>query len=675
MQAKTKDTKKGISLTWKFFLLTAFIIILLIAGTLLFSSRKATALANETIRSGLNETLSAFDSFLIERYTKLKMMNSIIAQDPAIQAYIAEADSLSILDQAQQRQRDLRSDFIVIADPEGTILARTDKPSSSGESIAQVPLIVQASEGDEVVGLWQEGSNLYNAVALPIVTGDSLTAVLAAAYAINNSVAAEMKNLTHSETAFFLIPPKGEPELIATTLAGSQDALTSAFRQNRTNKAPFEFQLGPEKHIGVIREMKNPDGQVLASFLAFRSVNRELYGFKQFQNSVLMVGLGIMGLAFLISFLGTRQITGPLRNLTNAINEVKEGNYDVPIEVSSGDEVGVLADSFKKLLAELKEKAQLIEFLSHQPTMVGSMSTMAQPSQGTGAPGTSLTSIAPGSVLANRYEVQSVLGAGGMGLVLKAHDRQLDELVALKVLKSEVFQQDPAALERFKQEIKLARRITHRNVVRTYDYAELENYYIISMEYVKGVTLKQLIRSRGMLPLKIGLQVGKQICGALDAAHEKGVIHRDIKPQNILLESTGDVKIMDFGIARVIDMKGMTSTGTVMGTPDYMSPEQAQGLQMDHRTDVYSTGVVLFEVFTGKLPFVAESPLAVLNKHIREPVPKPTSMNTQIPATLENVLLKSLQKNPGQRYQRISDLYADLESISVTIAEPLEKIA
>ncbi|HJZ12387.1 MAG TPA: protein kinase, partial [Acidobacteriota bacterium] len=166
-----------------------------------------------------------------------------------------------------------------------------------------------------------------------------------------------------------------------------------------------------------------------------------------------------------------------------------------------------------------------------------------------------------------------------------------------------------------------------------------------------------------------------QICSALDAAHERGVIHRDIKPQNILLESTGDVKIMDFGIARVIDMKGMTSTGTVMGTPDYMSPEQAQGLQVDLRTDVYSTGVVLFEVFTGKLPFIAESPLAVLNKHIREAVPKPTSVNPHVPPALENVLLKGLQKNPDQRYQRISDLHADLETISATMAEPLEKIA
>ncbi len=678
------DTKRtSLSLNLKFFLFTAFIIVLLIGGTLWFSSRKATALANETARAGLKETLSAFDSFQRDRYTKLKMTNSLIAQDSYIQSYIVEADSASILDLARQKQADLKSDFIIITDPEGTILARTDRPAASGKSVADMPLIQQASEGEEVAGLWQEDLNLYNAVALPVVTGDMLTATLAVGYAINDSVAAEMKNLTHSETAFFLIPPNGEASLIATTMSGGQDDLVTAFRLNRGKKEPFEFQLGLEKYIGVIRDLKNPNGQVLGAFAAFRSLDRELFAFRQFQKSILYVGLGITGFAFLISFLGARQITGPLRKLTDAINEVKEGNYDVPIEVKSGDEVGILAESFRKLLGELKEKEQLVEYLSHQPTLasVTDAATVVQQQPQFTSSGTrvhqttSITSISVGTVIANRYEVQSVLGAGGMGVVLKAQDRQLDEAVALKMLKAEVFAQDPAALERFKQELKLARRITHRNIVRTYDYAELDNYHVISMEYVKGITLKQLIRQRGMLPLKIGLQVGKQICSALDAAHEKGVVHRDIKPQNILLESTGDVKIMDFGIARVLDMKGMTSTGTIMGTPDYMSPEQAQGLDIDHRTDIYSTGIVLFEIFTGKLPFNADSALTVLNKHIREAPPKPSSLNSQMPPELEQILLKCMEKSPDQRYRSISEVHAALEEVSSALNIPLEKTA
>jgi len=677
------DTRRsGLSLNLKFFLFTAIIIVLLIAGTLWFSSRKATVLANQTIRDGLKETLSAFDSFQRDRYTKLKMTNSLIAQDSYIQSYVAEADSASILDLARQKQADLKSDFIIIADPEGTILARTDRPSASGKSVADVPLIQQASEGEEAAGLWQEDQNLYNAVALPVVTGDMLTATLAVGYAINDSVAAEMKNLTHSETAFFLIPSKGDASLIATTISGNQDDLLTAFRANVSRKEPFEFQLGPEKYIGVIRELKNPNGQVLGAFSAFRSLDRELFAFHQFQKSILYVGLGITGFAFLISFLGARQITGPLRKLTDAVNEVKEGNYNVPIDVKSGDEVGILAESFRKLLGELKEKEQLVEYLSHQPTLssvTGAATVVQQPqftTDGTSVHQTThMRSITVGTVIGNRYEVQSVLGAGGMGVVLKAQDRQLDEPVALKMLKAEVFAQDPAALERFKQELKLARRITHRNIVRTYDYAELDNYHAISMEYVKGITLKQLIRQRGMLPVKIGLQVGKQICSALDAAHEKGVVHRDIKPQNILLESTGDVKVMDFGIARVLDMKGMTSTGTIMGTPDYMSPEQAQGLDIDYRTDIYSTGIVLYEIFTGKLPFNADSALTVLNKHIREAPPNPSTLNPQIPSELEKIMLKCMAKSPDQRYRSIAEVHTALEEVSLLLNDALEKTA
>jgi len=679
----------GLSLNIKFFLLTALIIILLIGVTLWFSSRKATELANQAIREGLDETISVFETFQKDRYTILKLTNSIIAQNPYVQAYVDESDSTSILDLARQYEAELKSDFIIVTDPEGVILARTDKPASTGDSVADTPLIAQALEGEEVAGLWQEDQNLYNAVALPVITGDQLKAVMAVGYAVNDTLAVDIKNLTHSETSFFLTPKGKEPFLVATTARGMSNYMLSALKNGAGKKEPSTFQLGSEKYVGVFKELQGPDGQPIATLAAFRSLDRELAGSREFQKSILLVGLGVMLLAFLLSFLGAQQITGPLRRLTNAINEVKEGNYDVPIEVDAGGEVGVLAKSFKKLLDELQEKASLVQYLSKQATMIGetqsteammsSDSTQQQVTAG-GTPvtqpgSTTMAAIGPGTVIGNRYEVQSVLGAGGRGVVLKARDRQLDEVVALKMLKGEVFMQDPGALERFKLEIKLARRITHRHVIKTYDYSENGNYYCISMEYIKGITLKQLIRQRGSIPLKIALQIGKQISSALDAAHEKGVVHRDIKPQNILLESTGDAKVMDFGIARLSDVKGMTHPGTVMGTPDYMSPEQAQGLEVDHRTDIYSTGVVLYEMFTGELPFTGHSPLVVLNKHISEDPPAPRSINAKIPIEVERVLLKAMSKDPAERYQQVSDLYKDLDTISDNLPAPVEKSA
>jgi eukaryotic-like serine/threonine-protein kinase len=230
---------------------------------------------------------------------------------------------------------------------------------------------------------------------------------------------------------------------------------------------------------------------------------------------------------------------------------------------------------------------------------------------------------------------------------------------------------DPTLLERFKQEIKLARRITHRNVLRTHDFGETGATPYISMEYLEGVTLKDLVTSKGALPIGVGLRIAKQMCLGLEAAHEQGVVHRDIKPQNMLiLPETGELKIMDFGIARVSEVKpgtagsGLTTAGMVMGTPDYMSPEQAQGAPADFRSDIYSLGVVLFEVFVGRLPFTGDNMMAVVMSHIQKAPPSPRSMNPRVPPRLEAVILHSLEKDPARRYQSVSEVLEGLDAVS-----------
>src|SRR5262249_8800162 len=232
-----------------------------------------------------------------------------------------------------------------------------------------------------------------------------------------------------------------------------------------------------------------------------------------------------------------------------------------------------------------------------------------------------------------------------------------DDLVAIKTLRSEALSADPTLLERFKQEIRLARKISHPNILRTHDLGETGGLRFLSMEFVKGITLKNLVESRQILPTPVALRIAKQICAGLAAAHEVGVIHRDIKPQNILIEPTGGLKIMDFGIARLTQERGMTATGTVVGTPDYMSPEQARGLALDFRSHIYSTGVVLYEIFTGSLPFEGDSPLAVVLKHVQEKPPPPSTVNPKIDPKIAAIVLKCMEKEPAARYQSVNDLY------------------
>jgi serine/threonine-protein kinase len=414
--------------------------------------------------------------------------------------------------------------------------------------------------------------------------------------------------------------------------------------------------------------------------LALRSLSAETASFRQFRGSLVMVALAVMAVGLLAAWAAAARITGPVRTLASLVERVRDGSYTGAVSVRGRDEIGVLARAFNGLLADLREKEQMIAFLHDGLTAArGAATAAAGPTIGaTGGrtvslDGPTLASPAPGGLLAHgavfagRYEVLGTLGKGGMGVVYRARDRQLDEVVALKLLRPEALASDPTMLERFKQEIKLARRITHRNVLRTHDFGETSGVPYISMEYVEGVTLKELVRNRGALPLGVGLSIAKQMCHGLGAAHETGVVHRDVKPQNMLiLPETGELKIMDFGIARVSTVadSGLTSAGTVMGTPDYMPPEQAQGRPADSRADLYSLAVVLFEVFTGRLPFAGETPMALIVAHVQQPPPRPRSVNPRLPLELEEVVLKGLQKDPARRWQSADAMREALSRVS-----------
>ncbi|MGD9141670.1 MAG: protein kinase [bacterium] len=267
----------------------------------------------------------------------------------------------------------------------------------------------------------------------------------------------------------------------------------------------------------------------------------------------------------------------------------------------------------------------------------------------------------PGQKFGSRYQIIEEIGRGGMGVVYKAVDEELGRVVALKMIKPGLTS-DPGILERFKQELLLASEVSHENVIRIHDLGEAEGIKYISMKFIDGTSLKELVLTAGRLMPDRAVAIARQIAGALVAAHRQGVIHRDLKPQNIMLDQIGRAYVMDFGIAKAVGAEDSTARGLVVGTPEYISPEQAGGTPADERSDIYSFGCIIYEMLAGRKPFSAESARDMLSKHMSEdPVP-PSRFSPGLPAMLERIVLKCLEKSPARRYSSAAELLSAFES-------------
>jgi serine/threonine-protein kinase len=276
-------------------------------------------------------------------------------------------------------------------------------------------------------------------------------------------------------------------------------------------------------------------------------------------------------------------------------------------------------------------------------------------------------------LIGGRYELKEHVGSGGMSRVYRAHDRLLERTVALKIL-HEHYSQDDEYVERFRREARAVAQLAHPNIVTVIDRGEHEGRQFIVFEYVDGENLKQLVTREGPLPAKQVIELGLQVASALASAHDRGVVHRDVKPQNVILSEDGMPKVTDFGIARSADVASVTLTGTVMGTSEYLPPEQARGEPVDVRSDVYSLGAILYELCTGRVPFPGENPVSVAMRHLNEPVPSVRDRRPDIPPRLDAAIRRAMAKDRAERFGSMPELIAELETCLRSLGDGDETI-
>lgn len=689
------------TLAWTLFLRQAAAVLILLSIILWVAFSEAERGARASARAGLSAGGYVLERAFAQQGRSLDAGLDVFTQYSGNLALVEQAlesgASPTLADTLADNLPRLNAELAIVVKPDGSLLASTLRgapailPEAGVLQMALAPEEAKAAghPGPSYRGFlrveWGDRPGVYHAVARPLVSpgGRPLGAMLVGTR-VDDRVATDLRRLAIAG------PQRGDPlphlailshfRTLGTTLpqAGPLDLLLArdpallAVRSRILDGKRSEvlpLTLEGRTYLGMISPLRGVNALDLEmADVLLMPVDPLLAPFRNLQRAILVVGVVGLFIALGLSLLSARQVTAPLKTLADAAESLAAGERPETLSiVPSEDEVGVLTRTFKSMLAELRAKDELVALLEAASRGAGSGAPIAGGNPGTaGGPDEATRRLPPparpgplpgplreGGVFADRYRVEGVLGRGGMGVVLKVRDLQLDEEVALKVLRADLAA-NPEFLALLKQEIRLARRITHRYVLRTHDFGECDGIPYVTMEYLKGITLRSLLDGRGRLPLPLTLRVARQVAEGLEAAHAVGVVHRDIKPANVLFDVRGDAKIMDFGLAA--PAAAAQDPGTLLGSPRYMSPEQIRGERVDARTDLYALGVMLFELCAGFPPFDSPRMDDLLAMHLEARAPSLVDVAPDVPPDLAALVGRLLEKRPEQRPQSAAEV-------------------
>lgn len=680
--AMTAPAVEGMGLGTKFFFTCIALVAATLGTALAVGAVRANRVAERTIREALDKVPIVFRAYKADLEGRRRAQVRSAADEPGTKALFAPDVSVATrYDSARDLAEVLGAGTVFLFDRESGVLARNDKPEGEGvgQKFGRVKWVAEPLlyGRDTAAAIVDKGAlALVAAAAVRSGEGDEaqIDGVLSASYPLGAAEIEALHGITRGAVAFVTNRAKKaddppEPAVSASSTGLDDAAVLAAITRDPAliqallvkgeDIGPIDFMVDGRQRLLKATPVRSAGGDVLGAFVVTRSRDEETAAFHEIRNVLLMVGGAALLLTFPLSFALGRRVARPLEQLTRGTIAIREGQLDVKLPEERKDEVGSLARAFRAMVVELKEKRALQDLLEE---MGRQAETRPSPAAASAAVAGGLEI---GKTFGGRYRILGLLGRGGMGQVYHASDIELDDVVALKVLSSEAFAEQSKALETLKREIRLARKITHQNVVRVHDFAEADGLRFVSMEYVPGTTLRALAQRR-RLALGPALQILKQLCRGLGAIHQAGILHRDLKPENAMVLPNGMVKLMDFGIAEAMEtLERSKKTGLVVGTPAYMSPEQLRDEKLDARSDIYAFGVIMYEVLTGVQPFSGKTLNEIVQK-IVSVVPEPaTSLRPDLPKKLADVIQKCMSKQAAERPASAGVVYQSLITLEV----------